>query len=196
MFVPFVIRSFDYGGPNMSRLLNYYNDSVISSLSNSLRIKNRHAVPRLLKIVVSMGVGKAIQDRKRLDEAVAHLGMISGQKPVIRKSRIAVSAFRLREGMEIGCCVTIRGKRMYEFLDRFVTLALPRVRDFRGLAPASFDGRGNFSTGITEQSVFPEVPGDRVSFVQGMNITFVTTATNDVHGRALLGELGIPFKNS
>lgn len=179
----------------MSRLRVYYNNNVVPKLSGSLGIKNRHAVPRLVKIVISMGVGKAIQDRKRLDEAVAHLGMISGQKPVVRKSRIAVSAFRLREGMEVGCCVTIRGNRMYEFLDRLITLALPRVRDFRGLPSLSFDGRGNFTTGVTEQSVFPEVPSDRIAFVQGMNITFVTTAVDDVGGRALLSELGVPFKD-
>lgn len=180
----------------MARLEQFYRDSVVAKLGESLGISNLHAVPRLMKIVISMGVGKAVQERKRLDEAVQHLGMISGQKPVIKKSRIAVSAFRLRENMEIGCCVTLRGKRMYEFLERFVTLALPRVRDFRGLKDSSFDGRGNYSTGLQEQMVFPEIPADKVQFTQGMNLTFVTTAKDDVGGRALLAELGIPFRKN
>jgi len=180
----------------MARLEQFYRDSVVPKLSESLGISNLHAVPRLMKIVISMGVGKAVQERKRLDEAVQHLGMISGQRPVIKKSRIAVSAFRLRENMEIGCCVTLRGKRMYEFLERFITLALPRVRDFRGLKDSSFDGRGNYSTGLQEQMVFPEIPADKVQFTQGMNLTFVTTAIDDQAGRALLAELGIPFRKN
>ncbi len=179
----------------MSRLQQFYQDVVLPKLSEKLGVKNRHALPRLSKIVISMGVGKAVQERKRLEEAVQHLALISGQKPSIKKSRIAVSAFRLRENMEIGCCVTLRGQRMYEFLDRFIMLALPRVRDFRGLNPKSFDGRGNFSTGLQEQMVFPEVPADKVQFTQGMNITFVTTASNDEAGRMLLAELGIPFRS-
>jgi large subunit ribosomal protein L5 len=180
----------------MARLQELYNSKVLPSLSEKLGIKNPHAIPRLTKIVVSMGVGRATQDRKRLDEAVSHLSMITGQKPVIKKSRIAVSAFRLREGMEIGCCVTLRGQRMYEFLDRFISFALPRVRDFRGLNPNSFDGRGNYSTGLTEQLVFPEIPADKVAFTQGMNITFVTTAKTNEQGRLLLSELGVPFRTN
>lgn len=180
----------------MARLEQFYRENVVLKLRETLGISNLHAVPRLMKIVISMGVGKAVQERKRLDEAVQHLGMISGQKPVIKKSRIAVSAFRLRENMEIGCCVTLRGKRMYEFLERFITLALPRVRDFRGLKDSSFDGRGNYSTGLQEQMVFPEIPADKVQFTQGMNLTFVTTASNDESGRALLAELGIPFRKN
>lgn len=179
----------------MSRLQQFYSDTVMTKLAEKLGVKNRHAIPRLTKIVVSMGVGKAVQDRKRLDEAIQHLGMITGQKPSIRKSRIAVSAFRLREGMEIGCCVTLRGRRMFEFLDRFISLALPRVRDFRGLNPKSFDGRGNYSAGLNEQMVFPEIPADKVQFTQGMNLTFVTTAKTDEAGRMLLSELGIPFRS-
>jgi large subunit ribosomal protein L5 len=179
----------------MVRLQQVYNDIAIPRLSERLGIRNRYALPRLMKIVVSMGVGRATQDRKRLDEAVQHLGLITGQKPSIRKSRIAVSAFRLRENVEIGCAVTLRGYRMYEFLDRFIQLALPRVRDFRGLNPKSFDGRGNYSTGLTEQMVFPEIAADKVAFTQGMNITFVTSARSDEHGRALLGELGVPFSS-
>lgn len=180
----------------MSRLEQFYRDVVVGKLGEALGVKNRHAIPRLAKIVISMGVGKAVQERKRLDEAVQHLGQIAGQKPVIRKSRIAVSAFRLRENMEIGCSVTLRGKKMYEFLERFITLTLPRVRDFRGLNDRSFDGRGNYSTGLQEQVVFPEIPGDKVQFTQGMNLTFVTTATDDKGGRALLTELGIPFRKN
>lgn len=180
----------------MARLEQFYRENVVLKLRETLGISNLHAVPRLMKIVISMGVGKAVQERKRLDEAVQHLGMISGQKPVIKKSRIAVSAFRLRENMEIGCCVTLRGKRMYEFLERFITLALPRVRDFRGLKDSSFDGRGNYSTGLQEQMVFPEIPADKVQFTQGMNLTFVTTASDDESGRALLAELGIPFRKN
>ena len=178
----------------MVRLQKFYYDVVTPKLIASLGVTNLHALPRLNKIVISMGVGRAIQERKRLDEAVHHLGLISGQKPVIKKSRIAVSAFRLREGMEIGCCVTLRGKRMYEFLDRFIMLALPRVRDFRGLNPNSFDGHGNYSTGLQEQMVFPEIPSDKVQFTQGMNLTFVTSAKSDESGRLLLVELGIPFR--
>ncbi len=178
----------------MARLQTFYNDVVLPKLAEKMSVKNRLALPRLSKIVVSMGVGKATQERKRLDEAVSHLGMITGQKPSIKKSRIAVSAFRLRENMEIGCCVTLRGKRMYEFLDRFIVLALPRVRDFRGLNPKSFDGKGNFSTGLNEQMVFPEIPADKVQFTQGMNITFVTTAKTNDEGRMLLAELGVPFR--
>ena len=178
----------------MARLQTFYNEVVVPKLCEKLSVKNRLALPRLSKIVVSMGVGKATQERKRLDEAVSHLGMITGQKPSIKKSRIAVSAFRLRENMEIGCCVTLRGKRMYEFLDRFLVLALPRVRDFRGLNPKSFDGKGNFSTGLNEQMVFPEIPADKVQFTQGMNITFVTTAKTNDEGRMLLAELGVPFR--
>ena len=180
----------------MARLEQFFRENVVLKLRETLGISNLHAVPRLMKIVISMGVGKSVQERKRLDEAVQHLGMISGQKPVIKKSRIAVSAFRLRENMEIGCCVTLRGKRMYEFLERFITLALPRVRDFRGLKDSSFDGRGNYSTGLQEQMVFPEIPADKVQFTQGMNLTFVTTASNDESGRALLAELGIPFRKN
>ena len=180
----------------MAQLEQFYRDKVIPKLSVDLGISNVHAVPRLTKIVISMGVGKAVQERKRLDEAVQHLGLISGQKPIIKKSRIAVSAFRLRENMEIGCCVTLRGKRMYEFLERFVMLALPRVRDFRGLNDSSFDGRGNYSTGLQEQMVFPEIPADKVQFTQGMNLTFVTTAKDDKSGRMLLSELGIPFRKN
>ena len=178
----------------MARLKKFYLDVVVPKLAQKLGIENHHAIPRLSKVVLSMGLGKAVQERKRLDEAMTHLGMIAGQKPYITRSRIAVSAFRLRVGMEIGCCVTLRGANMYEFLDRMITLALPRVRDFRGLNPNSFDGHGNYSMGLIEQLVFPEIPADKVQFTQGMNVTFVTTAENDESGRLLLAELGLPFR--
>jgi len=141
-----------------------------------------------------MGVGRAILDRKILEEVMEHLGQITGQKPQITRSRKAVAAFRLREGMEVGCRVTLRGNRMYEFLDRLVTLALPRVRDFRGLNPNAFDGQGNYSLGLNEQLVFPEINPDKVKNIQGMNITLVTTATDNDEGRLLLRELGLPLQ--
>jgi large subunit ribosomal protein L5 len=178
----------------MSRLLEKYRKEIVPSLQKELNRENRHAIPRVQKVVVSMGVGKAIQDRKILEEAIGHLSRITGQKPQICRSRKAVSSFRLREGMEIGCRVTLRGQRMYEFVDRLITLALPRVRDFRGLNPDAFDGRGNYSLGLNEQLVFPEINADKVTHTQGMNITFVTSAKNNQEGEALLRELGIPLR--
>ncbi|WLD10806.1 50S ribosomal protein L5 [Planctellipticum variicoloris] len=178
----------------MARLLTKYREEIIPRLREALGRDNVHALPKLEKIVVNMGLGKSIQERKRLDEATAHLATITGQKAQITKSRKAVSAFRLREGMEIGCRVTLRGQRMYEFLDRLITLALPRVRDFRGLNPDGFDGRGNYSMGLNEQVVFPEVNPDKVTFVQGMNITMVTSARTNDEGRLLLREMGLPFR--
>ena len=179
----------------MARLKEQYFQKIAPALMERMGRSNLHAVPRLEKIVVSMGVGTAIQDRKRLDEAMEHLGMLTGQRPQITRAKKAVAAFRLREGMEIGCRVTLRGQRMYEFLDRLITLALPRVRDFRGLNPKAFDGHGNYSLGLNEQLVFPEIPADKVQHVQGMNITMVTSAQNDDDGRALLKELGLPFRS-
>jgi len=177
----------------MARLLEKYKNEVRPRLASSLGQKNPHALPRLLKIVVNMGVGAASQDRKRLEQAVANLTTITGQKPLITRAKKAISAFRLRQGMEIGCKVTLRGKRMYEFLDRLVSLALPRVRDFRGLSPRGFDGHGNYSLGLTEQLVFPEIDADKVNFTQGMHITLVTSAGRDEPARQLLKELGMPF---
>jgi len=180
----------------MARLLEKYKETIVPALREQLGRSNVHSIPRLQKIVVSMGVGQAIQDRKRLDEATEHLGQLTGQKPQRTRSRKAVSAFRLREGMEIGCRVTLRGRRMFEFLDRLIALALPRVRDFRGLNPNSFDGRGNYSLGLNEQLVFPEINPDRAHNIQGMNITMVTSADNDDDGRKLLKELGMPFRTA
>lgn len=177
----------------MARLLEKYRTQVIPRLAEQLGQKNPYALPRLQKIVVNMGVGSATQDRKRLEEATGHLATITGQRPLVTKAKKAISAFRLREGMEIGCKVTLRGLRMYEFLDRLVSLALPRVRDFRGLNPRAFDGNGNYSLGLTEQLVFPEIEADKVNFTQGMHITLVTTATSNEAARLLLKELGMPF---
>ena len=178
----------------MARLLTEYRDRIVPELKKQLARDNSHCIPKLQKIVVSMGVGEAVQDRKRLDSAVDHLTMLSGQKPQICRARKSVSGFRLREGSPIGCRVTLRGSRMYEFLDRLITLALPRVRDFRGTNPRAFDGSGNYSFGLNEQLVFPEVDPETVTQTQGMNITFVTTARTDDEGRELLRALGIPFR--
>ncbi|MEX0715997.1 MAG: 50S ribosomal protein L5 [Planctomycetaceae bacterium] len=178
----------------MARLHDEYKKRVIPALKERLGRDNVHAVPKLEKIVVNMGVGRASQDRKLLEEAVADLTKITGQKPQITRSRKAVAAFRLREGMEIGCRVTLRKQRMYEFLDRLISLALPRVRDFRGLNPNAFDGRGNYSLGLNEQLVFPEIDADKVKNIHGMNITIVTNAASDDAGRALLQEFGMPFR--
>jgi len=155
---------------------------------------NRHSLPRLEKIVLSMGVGSAIQDRKVLDEVSGHLGEIAGQRPQITRARRSIAQFKLREGMEIGCRVTLRKKRMYEFLDRLVSLVLPRVRDFRGLNPKAFDGRGNYSLGLNEQLVFPEINPDRVKSIQGMNITMVTSTDSNDEARELLSAFGMPFQ--
>lgn len=177
----------------MARLADKYRKEIQPRLAKSLGEENTHAVPRLTKIVVNMGVGQAATDRKRLEEAVGHLATITGQKPLVTKAKKAVSAFRLREGMEIGAKVTLRGGRMYEFLDRLISLALPRVRDFRGLSPKAFDGHGNYSLGLNEQLVFPEIDADKVTHTQGMHITLVTTAKTDNDARALLKELGMPL---
>ena len=179
----------------MARLLDRYVQEILPKLKADLAVDNVHAVPRLTKIVVNMGVGAATQDRKRLEEATANMTTITGQKPLITKAKKAISAFRLREGMDIGCKVTLRGQRMYEFLDRLISLALPRVRDFRGLNPKAFDGHGNYSLGLNEQMVFPEIEADKVSHTQGMHITLVTSTDSDDHARSLLRELGIPFSD-
>lgn len=177
-----------------SRFLDKYRNQVVPKLAEQLGTKNPNALPRITKIVINMGVGQATQDRKRLDEAVKHLTVIAGQKPLVTKAKKSISGFRLREGVEIGCMVTLRGSRMYEFLDRLVSLALPRVRDFRGLNPKAFDGRGNYSLGLNEVLVFPEIDPDKVHFPQGMNITIVTTAGDDTSARFLLKEMGIPMR--
>ncbi len=178
----------------MARLMTRYREEILPALKQELGRDNPHACPKLEKIVISMGLGKALQDRKRLEEAMEHLTLLAGQKPHICRSRKSVAGFRLREGMEVGIRVTLRGKRMYEFFDRLITLALPRVRDFRGLNPKAFDRRGNYNMGLSEQMVFPEVPADDAKFTQGLNITFVTTASNDADARVLMEKMGLPFR--
>ncbi len=176
------------------RLLEKYEQEILPALAEKLGRKNRLALPKLEKIVVNMGVGSAIQEKKHLEMAVQALTEITGQKPIITQSRKAIAGFRLREGMSIGCKVTLRGIRMYEFLDRVIALALPRVRDFRGISPTAFDGHGNYSLGLTEQLVFPELNPDRYTVTQGMNITLVTTTDSNDEALELLTGLGMPFQ--
>src|SRR5271168_1809139 len=178
----------------MARLLQQYREKVVPALKTKLKRENVHSLPKLTKIVISMGVGKAREDRKHLDEAMEQLGQLAGQRPQKTRARKSVSAFRLREGMEIGCRVTLRGKRMYEFFDRLITLALPRVRDFRGLNPRSFDGRGNYSLGIKEHIIFPEIDFEKSGESWGMDITVCTTAASDEEARALLTAFNFPFR--
>lgn len=175
------------------RLLQVYRNKVVAALTKDFGYPNPMMVPRLQKIVVNMGVGRAVENKNRIEAANKDLTAITGQKPMIRKARGAVSGFKLREGYPIGIAVTLRGARMWEFLDRLITLAIPRIRDFRGV-PTKFDGRGNYTMGLSEQSVFPEIQLDKVEFVQGMDITFVTSAPTDKEGLALLTHLGMPFR--
>jgi large subunit ribosomal protein L5 len=180
----------------MARLQEKYSTEIVGKLKEKLGRTNVLSLPRLQKIVVNMGVGKALQDKNRMEQAAENLTNIAGQKCQITKARIAVSAFRLREGNEIGCRVTLRGRRMYEFLDRLVSVALPRIRDFRGVNPKSFDGNGNYTIGLTEQMVFPEIDPDKVNFTQGMDITFVTSTRSDDESRELLRLFGMPFREA
>ena len=177
----------------LPRRQQIYRDKVVEALRQEFNYPNPMMIPRLSKIVVNMGVGQAVENKNRMDAAVKDLTAITGQKPLIRKARVAVSGFRLRIGYAVGVAVTLRGARMWEFLDRLITLAMPRIRDFRGV-PKKFDGRGNYTMGLSEQSVFPEIQLDKVEFVQGMDISFVTTAETDQEGFALLKALGMPFQ--
>lgn len=179
----------------MTRLRDLYKSKVVSELKKEFGYKNPMAVPKMEKVIVSMGVGRATLDKKFLELAKKDLTVISGQMPVVCKAKKSVSNFKVREGNETGLKVTLRGVRMYEFMDRLINLAIPRVRDFRGLSPKSFDGRGNYSMGVTEQSIFPEVNPAKIEFQQGMNITFVTTANTDDEARKMLQLFGMPFKN-
>ncbi|MBK9377423.1 MAG: 50S ribosomal protein L5 [Saprospiraceae bacterium] len=179
----------------MPRLKEHYKQNVMQALMDEYKYKSIMQVPKLLKITVNQGVGKATQDKKLVDVAAGEISLITGQKPVQTMSRKAISNFKLRENMPIGVKVTLRGERMYEFLDRLITVALPRVRDFRGLSDNSFDGRGNYTLGITEQIIFPEIDLDKINKISGMDITFVTTANTDGEAFSLLKELGLPFKN-
>jgi large subunit ribosomal protein L5 len=186
----------------MARLLDKYKTQVLPELKQEFKRENPLSIPRLTKIVVSMGLGKAVaestskaRENKRFPEALDALATITGQKPLVTKARTSVSNFKLRKGYDVGAKVTLRGQRMYEFLDRLISLAIPRVRDFRGLNPGSFDGRGNYGMGLTEYGVFPEINPDKVNFQQGMNIVICTSARSDAEARRLLTLMGMPFKS-
>jgi large subunit ribosomal protein L5 len=180
----------------MARLLDKYKKDIVPALGTKFNRTNILSLPKITKIVLNMGVGKALQDKNRMEQAAENLTQIAGQKSQITKSRVAVSGFRLRENSEIGCRVTLRGKRMYEFLDRLINVALPRIRDFRGVNPKSFDGNGNYSMGVSEQLIFPEIDADKVNFTQGMDITIVTSTRNDDEAREMLKLFGMPFREA
>ena len=178
----------------MARLREKYDNEIAPALAKEFGITNAMAIPKLEKIVVNMGVGEAIGNSKILDTAVEELRAITGQQPVVTKAKKSIAAFKLREGMKIGSMVTLRGERMYEFLDRLISVALPRVRDFRGISAKAFDGRGNYTLGVKEQLIFPEIDFNKVDKTRGLNISIVTTAPNDEQGRTLLKSLGMPFR--
>lgn len=180
----------------MARLREKYKNEIAPAVAKEFDIKNPMAIPRLEKIVVNMGIGEAIGNSKALDTAVEELTVITGQKPVVTKAKKSIAAFKLREGMRIGTMVTLRGERMYEFLDRLISVALPRVRDFRGISAKAFDGRGNYTLGIKEQLIFSEIDFNKIDKTRGLNISIVTTAKNDEQGRSLLKLLGMPFRKS
>src|SRR5579863_5949066 len=178
----------------MARLKEYYRNEVVKKLQSDLALTNPTQVPRITKITVNMGVGEAVADRKIVDAAAADMAKITGQKPMICRARKAIASFKVREGLPIGCKVTLRGARMYEFLDRLISVAMPRIRDFRGVSPRGFDGRGNYSLGVREQIIFPEIQYDTVDQLRGMDITITTTARDNKHGRALLEAFSFPFR--
>jgi large subunit ribosomal protein L5 len=177
-----------------ARLHEFYHSKVVPQLRADLKLSNPMEVPRITKITVNMGVGEAVADRKVMDAAVGDMTKITGQKPLICKAKKAIAAFKVREGLPIGCKVTLRGARMYEFLDRLITVAMPRIRDFRGMSPRGFDGRGNYTMGVREQIIFPEIQYDTVDQVRGMDITITTTARDNKQGRALLEAFSFPFR--
>ncbi len=178
----------------MNRLQEKYNNSVKSELVNKFNYKSSMQIPKLEKIVINMGCGDAVANSKVLDDAVEELTLIAGQKPVVTKAKKSIANFKLREGMPIGCKVTLRGERMYQFFDKLVSISLPRVRDFRGVNPNAFDGRGNYTLGVKEQLIFPEINFDKIKKIRGMDIVIVTTASTDEEGRALLSLMGMPFR--
>lgn len=178
----------------MARLKELYSKELAPKLKEELGLENVMAVPRITKITINMGVGEAVGDKKVLDHAVSDMTAITGQKPIVTKARKSIAGFKIRDGWPIGCKVTLRGERMYEFLERLVDIAIPRIRDFRGISPKQFDGRGNFSMGVTEQIIFPEVDYDKVDKLRGLDICITTTAANDDQGRALLKAFNFPFK--
>jgi large subunit ribosomal protein L5 len=178
----------------MARLQTYYRETVVPELMKSLGVTNPMRVPKITRITVNMGVGEAVADKKAMDGAVGDLTALTGQKPLVTKSRKAIAAFKLRAGIPVGAKVTLRGARMYEFLDRLVNVAMPRIRDFRGVSARSFDGRGNYSFGVKEQIIFPEIAYDKIDAIRGMDITITTTARDDREGRALLESFNFPFR--
>ena len=178
----------------MSRLQKFYKQKAIPQIMERLKVNNQMAIPRLIKITMNMGVGEAPEDRKVLEHAVADLKKISGQQPIICNARVSVATFKLRTGVPIGCKVTLRRERMYEFLDRLINVAIPRIQDFRGLSASSFDGHGNYSMGVKEQIIFPEIDFDQIDTIRGLDITFTTTAKNDAEGRALLEAFRFPLR--
>ncbi len=182
------------GPKTEARLIEHYKKKVVPTLTKEFGYKNVMAVPKLQKVAINIGLGEATQNPKLMDGAVNELQAIAGQKPVITKAKKSIAAFKLREGMPIGCAVTLRGNRMYEFLDRLMNVALPRVRDFRGVSPKSFDGRGNYTLGIRDQLIFPEIDYNKVEKIKGMNISITTTAKTDQEGLALLRQMGMPFR--
>jgi large subunit ribosomal protein L5 len=177
------------------RLIKKYQDEVVPQLMKDFALKNIMQVPKLERIVINMGLGEAVQNGKLVESATEELMAITGRKPVVTRAKKSIAGFKLREGMPIGVMVTLRGERMYDFLDRLITVALPRTRDFKGISPKAFDGRGNYTLGIREQIIFPEINYDKIDKIKGMNITFVTTAETDEQGLALLKSLGMPFRN-
>ena len=177
-----------------TRLKNLYAETIVPKLMDQFQYTNIHQVPKVVKISVNRGLGEAAQNAKSLEASLNEIALITGQKPVVTRAKKAIAGFKIRQGMPVGLMVTLRGERMYAFLDRLVSLALPRIRDFRGVSPKSFDGRGNYTLGVREQLIFPEVEYDRVDQVRGMDISIITTAKNDEEGRALLKEMGMPFR--
>lgn len=178
----------------MGTLKDLYNDECVPSLIKEFGYKNAMQIPKLKKVVINMGLGEAVQNPKIIEGAVEELTKIAGQRAVVRKAKKSIATFKLRAGMPIGCCVTLRGEKMYGFLNKLINIALPRVRDFRGLSPKGFDGRGNFSMGIKEQIIFPEIDYDKIDKIKGLNISIVTSAETDEEGRSLLRLLGVPFR--
>ncbi|HRD92520.1 MAG TPA: 50S ribosomal protein L5 [Accumulibacter sp.] len=179
----------------MARLLDYYKTTVVADLTEKFGYKSRMEVPRITKVTLNMGVGEAVADKKVLENAIGDLVKIAGQKPVTTKARKSIAGFKIRTGYPIGCMVTLRGPRMFEFIDRLVTVALPRVRDFRGISGKGFDGRGNYNMGLKEQIIFPEIEYDKIDALRGMNVSVTTTAKTDHEARALLGAFKFPFRN-
>ena len=178
----------------MARLQQLYREKIVAELQKSLGLENPMQVPKITRITINMGVGEAVADKKAMDGAVSDLAALTGQKPLVTKSRKAIASFKLRAGIPVGCKVTLRGERMYEFLDRLVSVAMPRIRDFRGVSARSFDGQGNYSFGVKEQIIFPEIAYDKIDAIRGMDITITTTARDDREGRALLESFNFPFR--